>query len=297
MSVITRSLTLSDGRVLEVMLGGDPTGYPLVMHHGTPSDATIFADWDESCLAHGMRLICASRPGYAASSRLAGRSVAGVAADTSAILDWLGLSSFITAGWSGGGPHALACAALLSDRCAAAATLAGAGPFGADDLDFLAGMGPENVAEFGAAFNGEQTLRTWMQENAEPFRTVTGEAVAEAFGGLVPEVDKEVLVGGYANHFAAVIRRALEHGFDGWIDDDLAFVRPWGFSLSDVHVPITVWQGELDLMVPFAHGRWLRSNIPGAVGNMVAGHGHISLVTRYREQVLVDLQRSVGQAQ
>src|ERR1041384_4124854 len=118
MSMITQSLTLPDGRVVEVFLGGDPAGYPLVMHHGTPSDATTFADWHAACQARGLRLICASRPGYAASTRLAGRSVADVAADTSAIPDWLGHTRLITAGWSGGGPHALACAALLSERCA-----------------------------------------------------------------------------------------------------------------------------------------------------------------------------------
>lgn len=295
MSVITQSLTLPGGRVVDVLLGGDPAGFPLVMHHGTPSDATTFADWHESCQARGLRLICASRPGYAASTRLAGRSVADVVTDTSAILDWLGQSRFITAGWSGGGPHALACAALLPDRCAAAATLAGVGPFAADDLDFLAGMGPENVAEFGAALTGEQALRTWLVENAEPFRSITGEALAEAFGGLVPEVDKQVLVGGYADQLATVFRRALEHGFDGWMDDDLAFIQPWGFSLGDIRVPVTVWQGELDLMVPFAHGRWLVGAIPRAQARIVAGHGHISLVARYRDEVLADLQRSADQ--
>src|SRR5262249_52954571 len=272
-----------------------PAGYPLVMHHGTPADATTFADWHEACQARGMRLICASRPGYAASARLAGRSVADVAGDVSSILDWLGQSRFITAGWSGGGPHALACAALLPARCAAAATLAGVGLFGANDLDFLAGMGPENVVEFGAALKGEQALRTWLVENAEPFRSVTGEELAQAFGGLVPEVDKDVLVGGYANLLAAATRRGLEHGFDGWIDDDLAITQPWGFRVDGIRIPLTVWQGDLDLMVPFAHGRWLLAHIPGSIGRMIPGHGHISLVTRYRDEILADLHRAALQ--
>jgi pimeloyl-ACP methyl ester carboxylesterase len=169
MSMITQSLPLADGRVVDVLLGGDPAGFPLVMHHGTPSDATTFADWHAPCMARGLRLICASRPGYAASTRVAGRSVADVAADTSAILDWLGHTKFMTAGWSGGGPHALACAALLPDKCAAAATLAGVRPFWADDLDFLAGMGPENVAEFGAALQGEEALRLWCRRTPSRF--------------------------------------------------------------------------------------------------------------------------------
>jgi pimeloyl-ACP methyl ester carboxylesterase len=171
----------------------------------------------------------------------------------------------------------------------AVATLAGVGPYEQPDLDFTAGMGPENIAEFGAAVTGEEAIREWLGEFGEPFRTVTGEQIAEAFGGLVPDVDKEVLHGGYAEQMAAETRRALEHGMEGWLDDDLTFTRPWGFELDEVDVPVTVWQGDLDLMVPFSHGEWLVEHLPLATGRMVPGHGHISLVTQYREEILDDL--------
>lgn len=286
MDATTRSLALPDGRTADVFLGGDPGGVALVMHHGTPSDATTFADWHGACATRGLRLVCVSRPGYATSTRLPGRDVAHAAADTAAVLDDLGLGQFLAAGWSGGGPHALACAALLPDRCLAAATLAGVGPYGAADLDFLAGMGPENVEEFGAALAGEGALREWTAANAEPFRHVTGQQIAEAFGGLVPQIDRDVLVGGYADQMAAEMRRALEHGFDGWVDDDLAFTRDWGFDVRDVRAPVTVWQGDLDLMVPFAHGAWLADHIPSATARMAPGHGHLSLVTRFRDEIL-----------
>lgn len=289
MAGTTQLIELPDGRLVDVLLGGDPTGTALVLHHGTPGDATIFADWHEPCVARGIRLICVSRPGYATSTRHARRTVGQVAADIATVLDRLGYDRFVTAGWSGGGPHALACAALLVHRCTAVATLAGVGPFGEDDLDFLAGMGPENIAEFGAALDGEAVLRAWMLENAEPLRNVTGDMLADAFGSLVPPVDQDVLVGGYASTMAAAIRRALEPGFDGWIDDDLAFTQPWGFRLEAIHAPVTVWQGDLDRMVPFAHGRWLEQHIPHARGRMVPGHGHISLVASYRDEVLDDL--------
>jgi pimeloyl-ACP methyl ester carboxylesterase len=289
MAESTQLLELPDGRLIDVLMAGDPQGVPLVLHHGTPGDATIFADWHEPCLARGLRLISASRPGYATSTRVPGRSVAQVAADVSTLLDRLGYSRFVSAGWSGGGPHALACAALLPDRCTAVATLAGVGPFTADDLDFLAGMGEENIAEFGAALNGEAALRVWMQENAEPFRSVSGEMLVEAFGSLVPPIDQEVLVGGYATTLAAAFRRALEAGFDGWIDDDLACLQPWGFGPEDIRGPVTVWQGERDLTVPFAHGRWLVEHIPHARGQLVPEHGHFSLITRYRDVMLDDL--------
>jgi pimeloyl-ACP methyl ester carboxylesterase len=85
---------------------------------------------------------------------------------------------------------------------------------------------------------------------------------------------------------AAEIRRALAGGFDGWIDDDLAFVRPWGFELEGISVPVTVWQGDLDLMIPASHGTWLVEHLPTAQARMPRGHGHISLVTEHRLQVL-----------
>jgi pimeloyl-ACP methyl ester carboxylesterase len=289
MSPVTTTMTLTDGRDVDVFLGGDDHGFPLLMHHGTPSDSTTFADWHDHCEANGLRLVCASRGGYATSTRHAGRTVADVATDATELLGELGHHQFVTAGWSGGGPHALACAALLPDRCVAVATLAGVGTFAQGDLDFLDGMGPENVAEFGAAVAGEAKLREWMTEFGSPFRQVTGSDIAEAFGGLVPEIDKDVLTGGYADQMAAETRRALEHGMDGWIDDDLAFTSPWGFELGDIQIPATVWQGDLDLMVPFAHGEWLTKQLPNAESRMVPGHGHISLVTEYRGEILKTL--------
>ena len=289
MAGTTQSLELPDRRLVDVLLAGHAGGVPLVLHHGTPGDATIFADWHEPCSARGIRLICASRPGYATSTRVAGRSVAQVAANVAAVLDQLGYDRFVTAGWSGGGPHALACAALLPDRCIAVATLAGVGPFGVDDLDFLADMGEENIAEFGAAVNGEAALRGWMGENAEPMRSVTGEMLAASFGSLAPPVDQEALTGGYATMLAAAFRRALEAGFDGWIDDDLAFIQPWSFDVHAIRAPVTAWQGDLDRMVPLAHGQWLAQHVPHAQSRLVPEHGHISLVTRYRDEVLDDL--------
>ena len=282
----TQSVTLANNRTIDLYLGGDPQGQPLVMHHGTPSDSTTFADWHDICATRHIRLICMSRPGYASSPRWQGRLVADIAPLTATLLDHLGHSRFHTAGWSGGGPHALACAALLPERCQGVAVLAGVGPYGQPDLDFLAGMGPENIEEFNASLQGEATLRAWKQANVESFRSVTGPQLAAAFGGLVPPIDQAELTGPYAEQMAAEMRRALAGSFDGWIDDDLAFIRPWGFDLGSIKTPTTIWQGDLDLMVPHQHATWLAANIPGARLHMVAGHGHISLVTRYRAAIL-----------
>jgi pimeloyl-ACP methyl ester carboxylesterase len=288
------SLDAGIDRVLDVLAGGAADGPALLLHHGTPSDATLWEGWDALARARGLRLLSISRPGYATSTRRPGRRVADVVSDVARVLEHYDVPWFVTAGWSGGGPHALACAARLGERCRGAATLAGVGAYGVPDLDFLAGMGPENHAEFGAALRGERELRAWLTANAAIMRTVTGTELAEAFGGLVPQVDKDVLAGGFADSMAASMRRALAGGFDGWIDDDLAFIAPWGFDLAAIAVPVTVWQGDLDLMVPFAHGNWLRHHIPPAVSHAAPGHGHISLITTYREAIVDDLLNRAG---
>ncbi|MDP6870994.1 MAG: alpha/beta fold hydrolase, partial [Candidatus Thalassarchaeaceae archaeon] len=139
-----RLMTARDGRKLDVVLLGDEQApIALVCHHGTPSDATIWSDWHQDALDNELALVAISRPGYGLSDRKAGRTVASVAEDVEDVLDHLGIQQFVTVGWSGGGPHALACGALLPHRCLAVSSLAGVGPFGEPDLDFLEGMGPE----------------------------------------------------------------------------------------------------------------------------------------------------------
>jgi len=286
-----RQVIAPDGRRLDVLHGGkhDDVQATLVVCHGTPGDATSFADWDDAASARHVQLVAVSRPGYAHSTRQRGRSVASVAADVSFVLDSLGVSTFVVAGHSGGGPHALACAALLPDRCRRAASLAGVAPYGVADLDWMAGMGPENVEEFGMALTGEEQLGDWVATNGAPLRHVTGEDLVAALGGLVPQVDKDVLAGGYATRMADSTRRALDHGYDGWVDDDLAFTQDWGFDVASVTVPVTVWQGDLDLMVPKAHGEWLAAHLPNARYRAPEGQGHLSLVTALRDEILDDL--------
>ena len=150
---------LADGRELEYLIEGPADGIPLVFHHGTPGAAVRFAPLAEAAERYGLRLVSPGRPGYGASTPQPGRSISDVAADVSSLLDAIGADRFLSLGLSGGGPHSLACAALLAGRCIAAATLASVGPADAEGLDFVAGMGEENVAEFGAAFDGPRGAR------------------------------------------------------------------------------------------------------------------------------------------
>lgn len=277
-----------DGRTLEYLVEGDPDGYPLVHHHGTPGSAIPYPSYAAAAAERGLALIQYTRAGYGESTPRPGRTVADVAEDIAALLDHRGDTEFVTLGWSGGGPHSLACAALLPDRCRAAATGAGVAPYLAKGLDFLDGMGPENHEEFGAAVEGRHALEPYLEKEAEDMTTVTSEQIAEALGGLVSPVDKAYATGEFADRLLASFRRACMNGIEGWAEDDLAFTRPWGFEVADITVPVSVWQGAQDRMVPFSHGTWLAANVPGAAVHLDDDQGHLSLWGRIGE-ILDDL--------
>jgi len=161
--------------------------------------------------------------------------------------------------------------------------------YGTSDRNFgrsVLSMGPENHDEFGAALLGEAVLDAWMNANAGSMKNVTGAEIKEAFGGLIGDADKAVIEGDFADQMAATMRSGLAVSFDGWIDDDLAFVRPWGFNLREISKPVFIWQGDDDFMVPHAHSKWLAEHIPGSQLKFVPGHGHISLVEKYRSEIL-----------
>ncbi|MBL7254121.1 alpha/beta fold hydrolase [Paractinoplanes lichenicola] len=278
-------IVLPDGRILEYLVEGPPGGLPLVLHHGTPSGAIRYAPIFDSALRHGLRIVLASRPGYGGSTPHPGRRVADVAADTAALLDGLSAGHFVTVGWSGGGPHALACAALLPGRCVGASVIAGVAPYEAPGLNWLDGMGEENIAEFQAAAKGVQALDGFLTGMADGLARVTADDVVEAFGDLLSEVDKRALTGGFATYLADSTRYSVSAGIAGWREDDLAFLADWGFPLSDIRVPVAIWQGEQDRMVPPAHGHWLAGHVPGAEVHLLAHEGHLSLIAGIDEVV------------
>ena len=294
MTTVTRTLTLPDGRDLDVILGGAESDIALVAQHGTPGGATRYLKWADLVAAVGLRFVTFSRPGYSTSTRQPDRDVAAGADDIAAALDQLGVRRFVTLGGSGGGPHAIACAALLADRCLAASALVTIAPYGSPGLAWFAGMAQLNLDEFGAALDGEPVLRAWIEANGEEFRHVIAAEVVASFGEALPPVDQAAVTGDYAEGLASDFRRALAPGFDGWIDDDLAFVKPWGFELGSIRVPVSIWQGELDRLVPHPHGRWLADQIPGARFELAVGHGHFSLGEANREAILDDLLTRAG---
>jgi pimeloyl-ACP methyl ester carboxylesterase len=283
---------VGQGRSVEVLVAGPAEGLPLVFHTGTPSGLVPYQPLLDAAAVRGLRCVLYSRPGYGNSDPQPGRLVADAASDVGAILDHLGAGRFVTAGWSGGGPHALACACLLPGRCQAAATVAGVAPYSASGLDWLAGMAQENIDEFGAAIAGEAELTASISQAAARMANATGADIAQAFGGLVTAPDVAVLTGEFADYMARATRAAVATGIAGWRDDNLAFVKDWGFGVFEIAVPVTVWQGDQDAMVPLAHGEWLAGNIGGARPRLLAGEGHLSLVTNHLDAIFADLART-----
>lgn len=273
----THNVTTSDGRTLRAIEMGAADGPLLVVHHGTPMSGAIFRPEGESAERLGLRLLAYDRPGYAGSTRQAGRTVADAASDVVTILDHLGVDRFATYGVSGGGPHALACAALLPDRCAAASTVAGVGPYDAPDLDWLAGMGEGNIAEFGAALEGPDALMENLKSQAGGILAAEPEQLVDAMRPHLSEVDAKALTGELAEFLLGATKKGLEPGLDGWFDDDIAFVSAWGFGLDEMRVPVLVWQGEQDHMVPSGHGRWLGEHVANAEARIFPEEGHLTL--------------------
>jgi pimeloyl-ACP methyl ester carboxylesterase len=273
-------LLLPDGRALHVYEAGDPSGQPVLVHHGTPGSGMLMPAWIADARLRGICLIGYDRPGYGGSDRHLGRSVADVASDVAAIADAYGASRLLTWGFSGGGPHALACAAVRPDRIAAAAALASVAPYDAEGLDWSEGMGESNLDEFAAARAGETELRTFLDAESAGIGAAGADGLAEALRTLLPPVDRAALTGEVADFFYANMTRGLSCGVDGWLDDDVAFIRPWGFDLSAITVPLLVTQGRHDLMVPYSHGEWLVGHIAGAQALLLPDDGHITRVTR-----------------
>ncbi|BCJ28433.1 alpha/beta fold hydrolase [Actinocatenispora sera] len=274
---MTESWRLPDGRILDVDVSGPAGGTPLVFHHGTPGSVLPIRALARAVHDRGLRLVTYSRAGYGGSTRRPGRTVADVAGDVEAILDHLGAERCVTAGWSGGGPHALATGALLPGRVAGVLSIASVAPYDAEGLDFDAGAGEQNIEENAAALRGEAVLRPYLEREAAGLADADVAGLIAGMSTLLPAVDRAVLTDEYGEDMTAGFHEALRTGIDGWLDDDLAFVTPWGFALDSISVPVSVWQGSEDLMVPYAHGEWLAAHVPGVRAHLVSGEGHLSI--------------------
>jgi pimeloyl-ACP methyl ester carboxylesterase len=273
-----RVVRTTDGRLLAVQEAGDLDGHPVLVHMGTPNSRHLYAGNVADAARQGLRLISYDRPGYGGSSPQPGRTVADCAADVRAICAELGVDKLAMWGISGGGPHVLACAALLSDLVTAAASLASLAPSGADGLDWFAGMGQSNVDDFGLLQTDEKAARIKIDHDREEFLATSASDLAEGMKSLLSPVDAAALTGDLADYLAYSNHEGLAPGSQGWWDDGRAFGSPWGFELDQISIPVLVMQGREDRFVPFGHGQWLAAHIPGAEARMLDNDGHLTLL-------------------
>ena len=260
-------IQLRDGRTVHVYDTGTDASLTVIWHHGTPQIGAppdpFLTDWS------GIRWVGYDRPAYGGSTRQPGRTIASAAGDVAAIADALGIDRFAVVGHSGGSPHALACAALLSDRVVRGVCMAGLAPFEADGLDWFAGMADAGAGELRAAVDGEDALAALLAStefDETQFTPTDHAALAGAWGFL-----------------GRSAQQATRDGPGGMIDDDLAYVRPWGFDLAQVRAPVLYVHGDADRIVPPAHSRWLADHGQATELWIRPGDGHLAVLDCYTD--------------
>jgi len=278
--MMERIISLAGGRKLHLEVEGADRGEVVLVHNGTPNSRLLFPAHVVDAEARGIRLVGYDRPGYGGSSRQIGRSVADAVDDARAIAAALGVDRMLTWGMSGGGPHALACAALAPDLIVAAASLASLAPYGAPGLDFFAGMGELNVEDFQLSINDPPAFEVKASADRDELLQATPEGLLEQWGSLLSDVDAGAVTGDLAEYLIDCMQSGLAPGAGGYIDDSFAFARPWGFEPADIKVPVLLWQGREDRFVPFGHGEWLAAQIPGVEAHLSDNDGHVTLVQK-----------------
>ena len=268
LTAIENDLVLSDGRTLHYYdtRAEDGSVPPLAVlwSHGTPNLGEPPLPLFRAAAERGMRFVAYDRPGYGPSTAQPDRTLAAAAEDAATLLDVLGIGRFAMLGHSGGGPHTLACAALLGDRLIAGVDVSGPAPYGSPDLDYFTGMVPSGAEELRASAAGRQALEKFFESSDYDPEMFT-------------PADHAALQGNWT-WLMGIAGRALQGGIVGMVDDDLAYAAPWGFDPAAIRRPLLVCHGEQDRVVPVAHGRWVAAHVPAAELRVYPGDGHVSVL-------------------
>ena len=270
-------------RLLTVSEWGKRTGTPVLLLHGTPGSRLGVAPRPSLLYQLGIRLIAYDRPGYGDSERHMGRTVGDAAADVKAIAKQLEIEEFAVLGRSGGGPHALACAALLPELVTRAAALVSLAPkveqAGGMGASWYEGMTEGNVEVYLRAEQGIDQIAPGLTERSSTIRADPSVMLTQ----LLDEVkasDRQVMSdAGIRRMLRVNYQEALRDTGDGWIDDAMAFIGDWGFRVEDIKVPVLLWHGKEDRFSPVRHSQWLHSRIPGSRLELAEGKAHFAAVS------------------
>ena len=262
----------ADGRTLAVEDVGDRSGRPVLVHVGTPNSRHLYGRTVADATARGLRLISYDRPGYGESTPRPGRAMADCASDVRAICASVGIDRLAMWGLSGGGPHLLACAALLPDLVTAAASLCSPAPYDAEGLDWFAGFSPAAAEEVRLMFDDPAAARATFEDERQHYLATSPAELAQVMQTHSPHADLAFLT-----DEATCMRQALAAGIEGSWDDCVAQVTPWGFDLARISVPVLLLHGRQDKSVPVGHGEWLAAHIPGVDARLLDNEGHGTL--------------------
>jgi pimeloyl-ACP methyl ester carboxylesterase len=275
----TRQVETADGRVLRVEVAGDARRV-VVVQVGSPNAGLLYEGWLADAAARGLTLITYDRPGYGGSTPQPGRTVADCAADVRTIAEAVGVARCAVLGFSGGGPHALACGALLEGLVAAVATVGSLAPFDAPGLEYFAGMSDDSREDVELFLSDRAAWERKSEGQRDEALALSADELQAAWSEGVSAGDAAALRGDFGVWVHRAVHAGLAPGVAGWTDDDIAFHSPWGFDPAAIAVPVKVWHGVDDRFVPIGHGRWLAETIPGTRSELRDGDGHLSVMAQ-----------------
>ena len=281
---MTNPLKLSDGRVLEYIDNGVLSKSVLILHHGTPTSMTVWNTWLAAAAEKGIRTIAFTRPGYAGSDRKVDHRIIDSNDDLNEILNQLEVENFVSVGWSGGGPYALASGLL--NRCTGVQLIASVSPYDAEDFDWFQDSTPEMIEETKVSAKSLQDCLAFKEGYYTSLRDMTAEQLLVEYEKRSSFKLFENAYREFSKDLCFSMHDALRDGALGYAEDEFAFLRNWGFETKDVIVPVVIWQGLDDQSVSPHMARWLNANIQNPTLELLEGQHHGSIMVENREEIL-----------
>jgi pimeloyl-ACP methyl ester carboxylesterase len=274
-----RLVDSEDGRRLRVEVVGDSDRIVLAQL-GTPNAGVLFDLWVRDSAARSLSLVTYDRPGYRGSSSQPGRIIADCAKDVRAIAAALGFTRCAVWGFSGGGPHALACGALAGDLVAAVATIGSPAPPDAPGLDYFAGMSDDARQDIELLRADRVEWARVSAQQREASLAMTAAELVDNWSAGKARADGVALRGDFGVWLHRAVQEGMAPAIDGALEDNIAiFSSQWGFELRSIAVPVKIWHGAQDRFVPYSHGCWLAERIPGAEAHLDDADGHMTVAS------------------
>ena len=290
---MSSSLKLSDGRSIEYSDNGVSSKSALILHHGTPNSMTVWSTWLAAAAEKGTRAIAFTRPGYAGSDRKVNRTVIDANDDLEEILNQVEVDNFVSIGWSGGGPYALASGLLK--KCSGVQLIASVSPYDAEDFDWFQDSTPESIEETKISAKSLQDCISFKEGYYAELRDLNVEQLLVEYEkrASFKLFENEYRV--FANDLSASFQAALKDGVLGYAEDEYAFLRNWGFECKEVQVAVGIWQGLDDKSVPPHMARWLNANILNPTLELKEGQHHSSIMVENCSEILDAAIKSLRQ--